>query len=137
MGPNQCAGSLPELGVIVNDRQWVISEAPQLPSWAARPCPPGVMVWVPGTVVWVLPWEASVVRRRLSRLSGRVLIVFRRSIDASHWDDESPSLTANVTGQQTCPVLASSRQWHGLETDDVVIPCQRQTAMFPCGVGVP
>lgn len=30
LGPNQCAGSLPELGVIVNDRQWVISELPQL-----------------------------------------------------------------------------------------------------------
>lgn len=30
LGSNQCAGSLPELGVIVNDRQWVISELPQL-----------------------------------------------------------------------------------------------------------
>lgn len=30
LGPNHCAGSLPELGVIVNDRQWVISELPQL-----------------------------------------------------------------------------------------------------------
>lgn len=30
LGPNQCAGSLPELGVIFNDRQWVISELPQL-----------------------------------------------------------------------------------------------------------
>lgn len=29
LGSNQCAGSLPELGFIVNDRQWVISEAPQ------------------------------------------------------------------------------------------------------------
>lgn len=40
LGSNHCAGSLPDLGVIVNDCQWVISELPQ----SAQTLLPGVDV---------------------------------------------------------------------------------------------
>lgn len=51
LGSNQCAGSLPELGSIVNERQWVISEVPQL-GQTLPACPRGVVwvVWSSGRV---------------------------------------------------------------------------------------
>lgn len=44
LGSNKCAGSLPELGVIVNDRQWVISEVPQLGQTLPQVCGVGRLV---------------------------------------------------------------------------------------------
>lgn len=95
LGSNQCAGSFPELGVTVNDCQWVISELPQsaqtLPQlhrllvWVGLgqldPC---LASWHPGIPVGApVCREAIAVRQRLSRVSGRVLIIFRRATNTS------------------------------------------------------